>query len=230
MEEKQYQIPEEENYTNYYNYEEFVRIIKKDDDTDIKTKSNKIEEIENKENQKYIFNNNCVQSSDLTSVSFSQIENLSQTSDNIYVPYDIRISNLSENQKETKINENELDYFFGVENYFRKISPEKFEEYKNSRNYIPKKNIIKENKMNINISPQKNNNDENKINKAFQTGNNYFYYPINYNYNILFYMYNNFFFNLPKITKIKKLYEKNKNKKNKKKINKKIIKKNKLII
>ena len=98
MEEKQCQIPEEENYSNYYNYEEFVRIIKKDDDTDIKTKSNKIEEIENKENQKDIFNNNSVQSSDLTSVSFSQIENLSQTSDNIYAPYDIRISNLSENQ------------------------------------------------------------------------------------------------------------------------------------
>ena len=135
MEENLSQFTEEE-YVSKYNYEDFVRIIKKDEN--IISKSNNIEEGDFKENQKDILIN-TTHSSDLTSVSLSQAENFSQTSDNMLIVGDIRLNNISENQTEEKNNGQDLEYFSGIEYYFRKISPEKFIEYKNSRNYLPKK-------------------------------------------------------------------------------------------
>ena len=68
-------------------------------------------------------------SSDSTSISNSQMENLSQTSEssNIYSSYNLNNNVPKEFQKEYEEGGN---YFFGIENYFLKIMPEKFNEYK----------------------------------------------------------------------------------------------------
>ena len=208
MAEKLYQNSEEENFSNY-NYEDFVRIIKKDDVIN-SSKSYKLDEIDlSKENQKENLINS-IQSSDITSLSFSQTENLSQTSDNLYIPNDTKQNSVSGNKTEGKNEEKIIDYFFGYENYFRLIFPEKFNEYKISRNYLPKKfkdidkNVSNENNNNININniiqnELNNNQEENKVinNNNFQFGNNYYYYPMNGN--IMYYLYNNFYINFANI-------------------------------
>ena len=197
MEENFSQTTDKENVSKY-NYEDFVRIIKKDDN--IISKPNNIEEVDYKENLKDILIN-TTHSSDLTSISFSQAENLSQTSDNTFILGDKKINNITENINEEKNNEQDLDYFSGIENYFRKISPEKFIVYKNSRNFLPKKR--RDMNQNVNYGKKKDNlhlNDnyifeKNQMsNNIFQSVNNLFYYPINEN--CLYYMYNNFYFNI----------------------------------
>ena len=208
MAEKFYQNLEEENFSNY-NYEDFVRIIKKDDVIN-SSKSYKLDEIDyTKENQKENLINS-IQSSDMTSLSLSQTENLSQTSDNLYIPNDTKQNNVSGNRTEGKNEVKEMDYFFGYENYFLRIYPEKFDEYKTSRNYLPKKyrdidkNVSNENNIGININNvtqnEFNNNQEEKkvINSNnFQFGNNFYYYPMNGN--IMYYLYNNFYINYANI-------------------------------
>ena len=181
------QISEEETCTKY-NYEEFVRVLSKEEI--ISNKPKKIKEIENEEYQKeFLINSTC--SSDITSISNSQTENLSQTSENIFP----LLNSISDGQKETEINEKKLDYFYGIENYFRKIYPEKFNEYKNSRNFLPKKRMDINNKYQSNKSQiTMNNSEQNKMNNnASQFGNNLYYYPINGN--IIYCIYNNFYFN-----------------------------------
>ena len=201
MEEKNYQNSEEENFSNY-NYEEFVRIIKKED-VNTSPKPDKLDEIDyTKENQKENLINS-IQSSEMTSISLSQAENLSQISDNIYIPNESKQNNLS---PEIKIEEKNVDYFFGYENYFRELFPEKFDEYKTSRNYLPKKQRDPNknqnyensfsNSININETQNEfNNQEENKIdiNNNFQFGNNFYYYPMNGNF--FYYLYNNFYIN-----------------------------------
>ena len=201
MEEKNYQNSEEENFSNY-NYEEFVRIIKKED-VNTSPKPDKLDEIDyTKENQKENLINS-IQSSEMTSMSLSQAENLSQTSDNIYIPNESKQNNLS---PEIQIEEKNVDYFFGYENYFRELFPEKFDEYKTSRNYLPKKQRDPNknqnyensfsNSININETQNEfNNQEENKIdiNNNFQFGNNFYYYPMNGNF--FYYLYNNFYIN-----------------------------------
>ena len=191
MEEKLCQISEEETCSNY-NYEEFVRTISKEDK--FPTNHNKTEKLENKYYQKEFLINN-IQSCDVTSISLSQTENTSQTSENIFSNQ----NGISENPKETKFNENEFNYYFGVENYFRKIYPEKFDEYKSSRNFLPKnRKDININKFQNNLSQtpiEENQMNNNNINN-FQYGNNLYYYPINgINGNIIYCIYNNFYFN-----------------------------------
>ena len=191
MEEKLCQISEEETCSNY-NYEEFVRTISKEDK--FPTNHNKTEKLENKYYQKEFLINN-IQSCDVTSISLSQTENTSQTSENIFSNQ----NGISENPKETKFNENEFNYYFGVENYFRKIYPEKFDEYKSSRNFLPKnRKDTNINKFQNNLSQtpiEENQMNNNNINN-FQYGNNFYYYPINgINGNIIYCIYNNFYFN-----------------------------------
>ena len=191
MEEKLCQISEEETCSNY-NYEEFVRTISKEDK--FPTNHNKTEKLENKYYQKEFLINH-IQSCDVTSISLSQTENTSQTSENIFSNQ----NGISENPKETKFNENEFNYYFGVENYFRKIYPEKFDEYKSSRNFLPKnRKDININKFQNNLSQtpiEENQMNNNNINN-FQYGNNLYYYPINgINGNIIYCIYNNFYFN-----------------------------------
>lgn len=205
MEEKFCQLSEEENLTNY-NYEDFVRIIKKDE-SNTSPKSYKLDEIDySKENQKENLINS-IQSSEVTSISFSQTENLSQTSDNLYIPNDTKQNNLSRNIIEGKNGEKEMDYFFGYENYFRRLYPEKFNEYKISGNFLPKKNrdidknISYENNIGTYINNESkkdinNNHEENKVDtnsNSFQIGNNFYYYPMDRN--LLYYLYNNFYIN-----------------------------------
>jgi hypothetical protein len=200
MEEKNYQISEEGNISNY-NYEEFIRIIKKED-VNISLKPYKLDEIDyTKENQKENLINS-IQCSEMTSMSLSQAENLSQISDNLFLPNELKQNNLPEIKNEEK----NIDYFFGYENYFRGLFPEKFDEYKTSRNYLPKKqrdgnktqncenNIY--NDVNINETQNElNEQEENKIdiNTNFQFDNNFYYYPMNGN--IFYYLYNNFYTN-----------------------------------
>ena len=191
MEEKLCQISEEETCSNY-NYEEFVRTISKEDK--FPTNHNKTEKLENKYYQKEFLINN-IQSCDVTSISLSQTENTSQTSENIFSNQ----NGISDNPKETKFNENEFNYYFGVENYFRKIYPEKFDEYKSSRNFLRKnRKDININKFQNNLSQtpiEENQMNNNNINN-FQYGNNLYYYPINgINGNIIYCIYNNFYFN-----------------------------------
>lgn len=210
MAEKIYQNSEEENFSNY-NYEEFVRVIKKDEVIN-SSKSYKLDEIDSsKDNQKDNNLINSIQSSDLTSLSISQTENLSQTSDNLYIPNDTKQNIVSGNKTEGKNEEKEMEYFFGYENYFRRIYPEKFEEYKTSRNYLPKKikyidkNVSIENNIGITINNEtqnefNNNQEENKIvfnSNNFQFVNNLYYYPMNGN--IMYYLYNNFYINYSNI-------------------------------
>jgi hypothetical protein len=146
----------------------------------------------------------------MTSLSLSQTENLSQTSDNLYIPNDTKQNSVSGNKTEGKNEEKIIDYFFCYENYFRIIFPEKFNEYKTSRNYLPKKfkdidkNVSNENNNNININnvtqnEYNNNQEENKVinSNNFQFGNNYYYYPMNGN--IMYYLYNNFYINFANI-------------------------------
>ena len=189
MEEKLCQISEEETVSNY-NYEEFVRTISKEDK--FSTKPNKTEKPDNKFYQKEFLINN-IQSNDVNSISLSQTENTSQTSENIFSNTNV----ISESPKESKFNENKFNYYFGIENYFRKIYPEKFDENKSSRNFLPKKskdtNI---NKFQINLSQS--NLEENKTNNNnntnnLQYGNNLYYYPVNGN--IIYCIYNNYYFN-----------------------------------
>ena len=211
MKDKISQISEEE-YKSNYNYEEFVRTIKKEDT--ISYKVNKFEELENKDNQKDFYFNGTL-STDVTSVSLSQTENLSQTSENILMPNDTKQKSASEYLRE-------IDYFYGIENYFRKIYPEKFIDYKNSRNFLPKKRRDK-NKIqnNINLFPK--NNLEEKKNNNIQMGNNLFYYPMNGN--VVFYIYNNIYFNFNNIQFMKKSEINEKKAQNKNDFNKREIEK-----
>ena len=82
-------------------------------------------------------------SSDSISNSISQIENLSQTSEtsqhNSYAISSNLVFSKDYNCKEDE----EYSYYFGIENYFYNIMPEKFSEYKKTKNYLPKGEIIK---------------------------------------------------------------------------------------
>ena len=84
-------------------------------------------------------------SSDLTSESICPTDDMSITSENFFIPTEKKQSSYINysNETEEEDEENELDYFYGVKKYFRKTSPEKFYEYKRTRNYISKKSLIK---------------------------------------------------------------------------------------
>ena len=164
-------------------------------------KSDNKENISNSTQKEYFIKRR--KSSDLTSVSFCPTDDMSITSENFFVPNEKKLSSYinNSNEIEVKTEENELDFFYGVEKYYRMISPEKFYEYKRTRNYLPKRNIKEKEEPkyeNINIpSPEQNiynNIEENDtLNKSPQINNNMFFFPM-YG-NICFYMYNNFLFN-----------------------------------
>ena len=94
-----------------------------------------------------------------------------------------------------------------------KIEPEKFEEYKNSRNFLPKKrrdnNISNvQNEKNPKISL--NDSEENKNSSSnFQYPNNIYYYPVNGN--MIYYIYNNFYLNFLNIQQAQTGNKKNEN-------------------
>ena len=148
------------------------------------------------------------QSSDLTSFSYTLSETLSQTSENLCIPYDLKTSQ-SFNKSSQK--NGTIDYFSGIENYFRKTEPENFYEYKYTKNYLPK---VKKEKTEFSQyeKPKKNNNNINSINIPFQNisnnkydnnMNDYFfqfaqnYYQNLFNGNVIYNIFNNFYLNYP---------------------------------
>ena len=146
-----------------------------------------------KENQKNYTKSH--QSSDLTSFSYTPTESFSQISENSYYPNDINT-----HQNLNGIN-NKLNYFADVITYFKKTEPAKFYEYKDSKNFVPKrKKEKKENTIsqynNINIPNSSNtNNEENKMVPVYYIPVDSNTYNNIINGNIIYYVYNNFYFN-----------------------------------
>ena len=79
--------------------------------------------------------------SDLTDLSYTPTETLSQTSDYIFFPSDSKQSlNMNKSySSQNSLHDNCFDYFQGIEDHFKKTESEKFQEYKNTKNYLPKK-------------------------------------------------------------------------------------------
>ena len=157
------------------------------------------------ENNKFSYINR--QSSDLTSASSTTSETFSQTSEILYLPLYYIIKPIKRQ-----------NFFDEIIDYFKKTEPEKFHDYKKSKNFLPKmkKEKVKEsnceNTNNINIvNSNSNNNQNNKVNNNYyvQIGNNA--YNNIYNGNIIYYVYNNFYFYYP-VNKLQTGKEKNINK------------------
>ena len=146
-------------------------------------------------------------SSDLTSESICPTDDMSITSENFFIPTEKKQSSYINysNETEEKDEENELDYFYGVKKYFRKTSPEKFYEYKRTRNYISKKSLIKKEEPKAEKVQSPDRQKEVFIPQSNMTYN----YPPQFTNNMIcfpvfgnmFYMYNNFFFNINSLQK-----------------------------
>mgnify|MGYP003571406263 CR=1 FL=1 len=165
-----------------------------------------IEEIDIKDNQKMsIKSQNLLlnsfsdrkRSSDSTSISMSQTENLSQTSESSLTFQNTNNSKIIKNgsTKKDSMQDEQTDYYYGIENYFYKIMPQKFCEYKKSKNYLPKRNLKelekqKEEKKEEEVKDIKAQ-ENNVINNNFPQN---LFYPVFGN--TLFY-YNKLYFNYP---------------------------------
>ena len=159
-------------------------------------------------------------SNDTLSISGSQAETLSQTSESSFF---LSFTNSNKSQlncsKENIQVENKLNvdvpYYFGLEEYYQKIMPEKFIEYKKTKNYLPKfsKAIKKEESSSTLEQSKSKEMSQNSIQFQYR---NYFPFP----YYGIFYQVNPLMFNHFSKTIINNQYYKNKNK------NKKIIKNN----
>ena len=156
-------------------------------------------------------------SSESTSISISQTENLSNSSEpsqSIYNTSNFQKIYSNENIQKDLFQEEEMNFFYGVENYFLKLMPEKFSEYKKTKNYLPKNKLkenVKENEkenekedekqvdkkdIESSISESDVNIEENIFNQnLYLQMNNSAYFPI-YG-NMFYYTYNTFCFNYP---------------------------------
>ena len=159
-------------------------------------------------------------SNDTLSISGSQAETLSQTSESSFF---LSFTNSNKSQlnssKENIQFENkqnvDIPYYFGLEEYYQKIMPEKFTEYKKTKNYLPKfsKAIKKEESSSTLEQSKSKEMSQNSIQFQYR---NYFPFP----YYGIFYQVNPLMFNHFSKTIINNQFYKNKNK------NKKIIKNN----
>jgi len=159
-------------------------------------------------------------SNDTLSINGSQAETLSQTSESSFF---LSFPNSNKSQlnssKENILIENKqnmnVPYYFGVEEYYQKLMPEKFTEYKNTKNYLPKypKKIRTDESSNTLDQSKSKEMNQNPI--KFQYPN---YLPFPY-YGI-FCQFNPIIFN--HFSKVFTNNQKNRNRNN----NKKIIKKN----
>ena len=97
------------------------------------------------------------------------------------------------------IQDDEMNYLSGVENYYYKAMRDKFSEYIKSKNYILKKDIKEQEQSNKKKEEEKIINKESKINENNKFNNN----PLSNNSiqlmhgNALLYSYNTFCFNYP---------------------------------
>jgi len=103
-----------------------------------------------KENYEFSFFNSEEMKKSHDSISIddgSQIDTLSQTSDS-----SIPLSNKRE--KKNSVNKGfvferkYISFYFGYEEYYRQLMPEKFNEYKKSKNYLSKNSCLKINEQN----------------------------------------------------------------------------------
>ena len=143
-------------------------------------------------------------SSDSTSyISISQNENLSQTSESsLFNSYTFNSKLIIQKDSSSINDEEKLNYFYGIESYFYKIMPDKFNDYKKTKNYLPKKRIS----MNLDETKeiiQKDEENKNVLenNKNYQINHERFHMGKNLNYitqeNSFLYNYNTFYFNNP---------------------------------
>jgi hypothetical protein len=159
-------------------------------------------------------------SNDTLSINGSQAETLSQTSESSFFlsftnSNKSQLNSSKENiQVENKQNV-DVPYYFGLEEYYQKIMPEKFTEYKKTKNYLPKFSKAIKNEESFNTLEQNKSKEMSQNSMQFQC-RNYFPFP----YYGLFYQVNPLMFNHFSKTFINNQYCKGKNK------NKKIIKKN----
>jgi hypothetical protein len=195
------------------NREETGRNIKIEKNESINEKINDLEEKNSSEESKEntIYSEELMQdninslidrkkSSDSTSISLSNEENISQASEiSLLCPYANKSINQNNNINITNSNDlcqEKLNYFYGVENYFFNVMPDKFSEYKKSKNYLPKNNnnINEEDIKELENETVDENNIQmvdNKFNNNCIANNNF--YPIFGN--IFYYTYNNLYFN-----------------------------------
>ena len=161
-------------------------------------------------------------SNDTLSVNGSQAETLSQTSESSFFlsftnSNKSQLNSSKENiQVESKQNV-DVPYYFGLEEYYQKIMPEKFTEYKKTKNYLPKYSQTIKREESSNTLEQNKTKEMSQNSMQFQC-KNYFPFP----YYGIFYQVNPFMFNHFSKAFISNQYNKNKNK-NK---NQKIIKNN----
>jgi len=143
-------------------------------------------------------------SSDSTSISLSQIESLSQSSESSKF---ISLTNNSQEINSNGINKKDLiqegiiiKFFKETEDYFFKIMPERFSEYKKSKNYLPKSKFNAKEDIEPKIIENQTQKEEYKIeeNKFDNSSNlslNNLYYPV------YLFQYNSYYNNYPSFNK-----------------------------
>ena len=157
-------------------------------------------------------------SNDTLSMNGSQAETLSQTSESSFFlsftnSNKSQLNSSKENiQVESKQNV-DVPYYFGLEEYYQKIMPEKFTEYKKTKNYLPKYSKTIKNEESFNTLEQSKSKEMSQNSMQFQY-RNYFPFP----YYGIFYQVNPLMFNQFSKAFISNNFNKNKNK------NKNIIK------
>lgn len=157
-------------------------------------------------------------SNDTLSMNGSQAETLSQTSESSFFlsftnSNKSQLNSSKENiQVENKQNV-DVPYYFGLEEYYQKIMPEKFTEYKKTKNYLPKYSKTIKNEESFNTLEQSKSKEMSQNSMQFQY-RNYFPFP----YYGIFYQVNPLMFNQFSKAFISNKFNKNKNK------NKNIIK------
>ena len=143
-------------------------------------------------------------SSDSTSISLSQIESLSQSSESSKL---ISLTNNSQEISSSDINKKDLlqegliiNFFKETEDYFFKIMPESFSDYKKSKNYLQKSEFKEKEDIKPKISENQTQKEEykleeNKFDKSNNLSLNNLYYPI------YLFQYNSYYNNYPSFNK-----------------------------
>ena len=151
-------------------------------------------------------------SNDTLSMNGSQAETLSQTSESSFFlsftnSNKSQLNSSKENiQVENKQNV-DVPYYFGLEEYYQKIMPEKFTEYKKTKNYLPKYSKTIKNEESFNTLEQSKSKEMSQNSIQFQY-RNYFPFP----YYGIFYQVNPLMFNQFSKAFISNKFNKNKNK------------------
>ena len=151
-------------------------------------------------------------SNDTLSMNGSQAETLSQTSESSFFlsftnSNKSQLNSSKENiQVENKQNV-DVPYYFGLEEYYQKIMPEKFTEYKKTKNYLPKYSKTIKNEESFNTLEQSKSKEMSQNSMQFQY-RNYFPFP----YYGIFYQVNPLMFNQFSKAFISNKFNKNKNK------------------